>query len=123
VTAGWSPDELAAFDAAAELEITARRPDGSLRPWTPIWVVRVDGQVLVRTWLRRETGWYGRAVATARGRVRVPGLVADVVVVDVGDGAPAGVDDAYRAKYSGAGATSVVTAAAAASTLRLDPDR
>ena len=53
----------------------------------------------------------------------MPGLVADVLVIDVGDGAPAGVDDAYRATYGGAGATSVVTAAAAASTLRLDPDR
>lgn len=123
MTAAWSAAELAALDAAVELEVTARRPDGSLRPWTPIWVVRVDGQAFVRTWLRRETGWYGRAVASGRAHIRVPGLVADVVVVDVGDAAPAGVDDAYRAKYSGAGATSVVTAAAAASTLRLDPDR
>jgi hypothetical protein len=123
VTSGWSPTELAALDAAVELEVAVPRPDGTLRPWTPIWVVCVDGHAYVRTWRRRTTGWYGHAVAAGRARVRVPGSTADVTVVDVGDDAPPAVDGAYRQKYGAAGAASVVTAAAVASTLRLDPDR
>lgn len=123
MTAAWSGAELAALGGAVELEIAVPRPDGSLRRWTPIWVVRVDEQVYVRTWQRRETGWYGHAVASGRARVRVPGLTVDVVVADVGRTARADVDAAYRAKYSGAGATSVVTDPAADSTLRLAPDR
>jgi hypothetical protein len=58
--------------------------------------------------------------------VRVPGLEADARVVDVGDGGPglrATVDAAYRAAYGVAGAASMTTDAAAATTLRLDPDR
>jgi hypothetical protein len=42
VTAGaWSPDELDRIGGAEELQIAARRRDGSLRRPVPIWVVRV----------------------------------------------------------------------------------
>jgi hypothetical protein len=124
----WRPDELDLVARARELEIAVRRPDGTLRAWTPIWVVRVGEQVYVRSWHRRGTGWFGHAVADGRARVRVPGLSADVTVVDVGGGpddgrARTGVDDAYRAKYGEQGAASMVTTAAAATTLRLDPAR
>ena len=120
-TGPWSVSELALIGPAAELQIAAQRPDGTLRRETPIWVVCVDGQVYVRTWHRRETGWFGHAVGSGRARIRVPGLTADVDVQDVGDAEAdlsAGVDAAYRAKY-GAGAESMVTPAATASTLRL----
>lgn len=121
VTRDWRPEELARLDAATELEIAVRRPDGGLRRWTPVWVVRVDADVHVRSWHRRATGWFGDAVRSARARVRVPGLAADVVVEDVGgtDGQRSAlVDDAYRAKY-GLGAESMVTPEAVATTLRL----
>ena len=121
----WSSEELALIDSAHELRIAARRPDGTLRRETPIWVVCVDDRVYVRTWHRRETGWFGDAVASGRALVRVPGLEADVAVEDVGDveaGLSAGVDAAYRAKY-GAGAGSMVTPEASASTLRLSARR
>ncbi|WP_217615224.1 DUF2255 family protein [Cellulomonas sp. GbtcB1] len=121
--AGWTADELDRLGRAQELEVAAERRDGTHRPWTPIWLVVADGHVYVRTWVRRDTGWYGAAVASGRARVRVPGLTADVVVVDVGARAPEGVTAAYRAKYSGTGADSVVTPSAVDSTLRLDPRR
>ncbi|SEP60631.1 DUF2255 family protein [Microlunatus flavus] len=122
-TGGWERDELAAVDAAAELEIAVRRDDGALRAWTPVWVVRVDEQVLVRSWYRRGTGWFGAVLRSRHARVRVPGLEADVTVDDLGDADPvlsAAVDTAYRAKYR-AGAGSMVTPEAVSTTLRLVP--
>ncbi|CCH89005.1 conserved protein of unknown function [Modestobacter italicus] len=113
-------------DAAGELSIAVRRPDTSLRRETPIWVVRLNDQVFVRTWYRRESGWFGAALVSGRARVRVPGLTADVTVEDVGSAAAdlrAGLDDAYRRKYGSRGAGSMVTDEAAATTLRLAPER
>ena len=124
----WTADELAHFAAADELEITARRPDGTLRAWTPIWVVVADGQVYVRTWHRRDTGWFGRAVASRRARVRVPGVEVDVRVTDLGPGdadVRARIEAAYLTKYrryESATVHRMVTDDAAAATLRLGPD-
>ena len=124
----WTPEQLDPIDAADELEIAVRRDDGTLRRRLPIWVVRVGDAVYVRTWRRRETGWFGRVVSTRRARVRVPGVEADVAVEDVGDGprtTRADVDAAYRAKYGRYGRStldSMVSDAAAASTLRLMPE-
>jgi hypothetical protein len=118
----WTDEQLARIDAARELEISVRRADGTLRAWTPIWVVHAVSDVYVRTWYRRDTGWFGHALRSGRARVRVPGLEADVRVEDVGAGSPglrADVDDAYRAKYAGDSTGNMVTDDAAATTLRL----
>ena len=123
MTAHWSPDDLRLINAAAELQIAVRRPDGGLRRWVTVWVVCAGEEVYVRTWYRRETGWFGHAVRSGRARVRVPGLEADVTIEDIRDAsAPvaADVDAAYHAKYGG-GAGSMVTATARATTLRLSP--
>jgi hypothetical protein len=126
VTDFWTGPDLQRIEASGELEIAVKRPDGTLRRWTPIWVVCADDRVYVRTWYRRDTGWFGNALRSGRARIRVPGLEADVVVEDVGAG-PSGlrgsIDDAYRGKYGDAGSTSMVGDQAAATTLRLDPDR
>ena len=121
----WTETELALVDSAVELEMAARRPDGDLRRATPIWVVRVDDQVYVRTWYRRDTGWFGAAVLSRRACVQVPGLTAEVAVDPVGDADPelrAAVDAACAGKYGDRGAASLVTAEAASTTLRLTPD-
>lgn len=116
----WEPAELRAIDGSHELEIAVRRADGGLGRWTTIWVVCAYGEVFVRTWYRRETGWFGGVVRTGRARMRVGGLETDVVVEDVGESARAAVDAAYRGKYS-AGVADMVSDAAASSTLRLSP--
>jgi len=119
----WSTEDLRLIAASGELEIAARRADDTLRPWLPIWVVCAGEQVYVRSWHRRDTGWFGQAVRTHRARIRVPGLEADVTVADLGDTSPQvtdAVDEAYRAKYGAA--ESMVTPTAAKTTLRLDPE-
>ena len=126
MTATWTPEELQRIGAARELQIASRRADGTLRGWVPIWVVSTGGQVYVRTWYRRETGWFGQVVASYRARIRVPGLEADVAVEDVGESPPelrAGIDAAYSAKYGPRGGTErMVTDEAAAATLRITLD-
>ncbi|MFI5589930.1 DUF2255 family protein [Amycolatopsis sp. NPDC051758] len=125
----WSSAELELLDAAQELEIGVRRADGTLRRAVPIWVVCAGSRVYVRTWHRRDTGWFGQALRTRRAHVRVEGLEADVAVEDVGEGSPgqrAAVDAAYRVKYGGfgdAGVGNMVSASAAAATLQLVPLR
>jgi hypothetical protein len=118
----WSADELRLVDAAGELEIAIRRGDGSLRPWVPIWVACARGQIYVRSWYRRDSGWFGHAVRAGRGAIRVPGLEAEVLIEDIGQASTeltADVDSAYRAKYGKGGAASMVTSDAAATTLQL----
>ena len=82
----------------------------------------------MRTWHRRDSGWFGDVVVSHRARIRVPGLEADVAVEDIGEGAAglrAAIDVAYRTKYGRYGPSSVgpmVADAAAAASLRLDPE-
>jgi hypothetical protein len=118
----WTPEQLARIDAARELEIAVRSADGTLRPWTPIWVVHVHDHVYVRTWYRRDTGWFGHALRNRRARVRVPGVEVDVRIDDVGvgpSGLRADVDGAYRDKYGGGSTGNMIGDEAAATTLRL----
>jgi hypothetical protein len=128
MTSPWSAGELERIGAAEELRIATRRADGTLRRAVPVWVVHASGRVYVRTWYRRDNGWFGHAVDTRRARISVPGVEADVAVEDVGAQAEprADVDAAYRAKYGRYGGSSVdrmVTDDAAATTLRLTPER
>ena len=124
MTTDWPAEDLRRLDDAVEFEIAVRRSDGSLARWVPIWVVCAGGRVYVRTWHRRQTDWYGRALRSRQARIRVPGLEAEVTIEDLGDASStitAEVDAAYRTKYGPGGAESMVTSDAAASTLELIP--
>ena len=85
MTTAWSARELERICSAKELQIATKRADGTLRRWVPIWVVCVGDQVYVRTWYRREDGWFGQVLGSRRARIHVPGLEADVAVEDVGE--------------------------------------
>jgi hypothetical protein len=128
VTTGWSPAAVASIAGAQELEIAARRADGSLRRPVPIWVVAVGDRIYVRTWYRRDTGWFGQVLRSGRAHVRVPDLEADVAVADIADRDPAlraEIDAAYRAKYASYGSATIdrmVGPEAAAATLQLSPE-
>ena len=122
----WTREELDQIDGSRELEIAARRPDGTLRSWLPIWVVCAGEEVYVRTWYRRATGWFGHVNASGKARVRVPGVETDVTVEDFGAEHQhrAAVDQAYRDKYGPDGSVGqMISDSAAATTLRLSPSR
>ena len=125
--AGWSAKDLAQVERAEELEITTTRADGTVRHAVPIWVVRVGQSMYVRTWHRRDTGWFGHVMRSGQAHIRVPGLEREVAVEDLGGVDPdlrAQVDAPYRAKYGRYGAATVdrmIGDDAAAATLRLVP--
>ena len=128
MTTNWSTEDLEQIGRAEELQIATKRADGTLRRWVPIWVVCVGDQVYVRTWYRRDNGWFGHVLGSRRARIRVPGLEVDVGVEDVGSDKEdraelrANVDAAYHAKYARHGGPSVdgmTSDTAAATTMRL----
>jgi hypothetical protein len=61
----WTESELDAIAAATELRISTRRPDGTLRPAVPIWVVRAADSICVRSYTGPGGGWF-----PARDRAR-----------------------------------------------------
>lgn len=122
----WTPHELDRIGAADEVEITTERADGSLRGWVPIWAVRVEDGLYVRSWHGTGGAWYRHSASQRRARVRVGDLERDVAVerLDDTDAAQPAIDDAYRTKYAHHGDTYVqpmIADQARATTLRLRP--
>ena len=118
----WTSEELAVIAGAQELEVAARRRDGSLRKAVPIWVVRTGDDLFVRAAYGPGTGWHRAARAAGEGRIRVGGVEKDVTFEPAGDDVNGGVDAAYHAKYGHSRIVdTVVDDAARASTLRLVP--
>ena len=98
--AAWTDDELDKIGSAEELEIAPARGDGTLRDPTTIWVVRVGGDLYVRSWRGPDGVWFGAARAHREGRISAGGVEKDVTFEEVSDpGLNDQVDDAYRAKY------------------------
>ena len=120
----WTADELARIGRATELDIASRRPDGTLRPFVTIWVVRVGDDVYVRSAYGYANPWFQRALASGEGRIRAGGVEREVAFEVSGGSMDAEVSAAYHAKYDRYGPTivgTVVSAEAARSTLRLVP--
>jgi hypothetical protein len=120
----WTADELARIGRATELHIASRRPDGTLRPFVTIWVVRVGDDVYVRSAYGYANPWFQRALASGEGRIRAGGVERDVTFEVPGASMDADVSAAYHAKYDRYGPTivgTVVSPEAARSTLRLAP--
>jgi hypothetical protein len=121
---GWTADELAKIGKADELEISSRRPDGSLRPFVTIWGVRFADDLYVRSAYGYDNPWFQRALRSGEGRIRAGGVERDVAFEVP---APEVADDitaAYHAKYdrySPKIVGTVVSPEAARSTLRVVP--
>lgn len=120
----WTSDELDRIGSADELRITSPRADGTLRPYVPIWVVRVGDDLYVRSYRGADGGWFRHVTEREEGRIRAGGVERDVTVAAAAGAVDDAVDGAYRGKYGRYGRRLVdpMTAPAArATTLRLAP--
>lgn len=123
--ATWSSGELDRTGRAEELQLASRRPDGTLRPYVTMWVVRAGDLLYVRSAYGPGNLWYRRAKASGTGRIRAGDVEADVIFAQADDGAQGQIDDAYHAKYDRYGPRivgSVVGPDAHKVTIRLMPD-
>ena len=120
----WNDAELERVSRASELEISSRRPDGSLRPSVVIWAVRVGDDLYVRSAHGYDNPWFQRALASGAGRIRAGGVERDVSFEVPGPEVAADVTAGYHAKYDRYGPAivgTVVSAEAVRSTLRVVP--
>jgi hypothetical protein len=95
----WTADELTRIAAAQELDIAARRADGTLRNPVIIWVVAHDDRLYVRSVNGPEAAWFRGTQATHEGHIRAGGVDRDVTFVDAPHDIDDALDAAYRAKY------------------------
>jgi hypothetical protein len=95
----WTSDQLARIGEAEELQVSSYRRDGTLRRWTPIWVVRLGDGLYVRSAYGRDSDWYRHATQNT-ARIRAGGIEADVTLLPVADATiNAQVGTAYESKY------------------------
>ena len=97
--ATWPQDELERIGAAEELGLASRRPDGSLRPYVTMWVVRAGDGLYVRSAYGPDNPWYRRAIASGTGRIRAGGIERDVSFAEAAAEVQGDIDAAYHAKY------------------------
>jgi hypothetical protein len=120
----WTSEELTRIGDAEEIAIASRRPDGTLRPFVTIWVVRVSDDLYVRSVKGRSGTWFQGALAAGQGQIRAGGIERDVAFEEADPEVHAPVTAAYHEKYDRYGPSvvgTVVSADSAASTLRLVP--
>ncbi len=120
----WAEEELDRIAEVQELQLASARPDGTLRPFVTMWVVRADDELYVRSAYGPDNPWFRRAKATVTGRIRAGGLERDVTFAEPALGVHAGIDAAYHAKYDRYGPEivgTVVGPKAEAVTIRLVP--
>ncbi|MGH8988778.1 MAG: DUF2255 family protein, partial [Acidimicrobiales bacterium] len=89
----WSPQELRRTGAADEVDIAPVRADGTLRPFTTIWVVRVGNDLYVRSYRGLAGGWYRTVQRSHRARLRAAGAERDVALEDTNGIEAATIDE------------------------------
>jgi hypothetical protein len=118
----WTAEELDQIGSADELEIAALRPDGSVRPFTTIWVIRIGDDLYVRSYRGRRGRWFRSVLQRPEGRIRGGGITRDVAFQEPEDADHPAIDHAYQTKYARYGNSYVdpmVSPDATAATLRL----
>jgi hypothetical protein len=96
----WTADELDRIGTADELRIAPRNADGSLRPYTTIWVVRVGDDLYVRSYRGRRGSWFRHAMQRHEGRIQAGGLDRDVTFEEPSGANHDSINQAYRTKYA-----------------------
>ncbi len=122
--ATWTDEELTRVADAEELKLASARPDGALRRYVTMWVVRAGDDLYVRSAYGPNNPWFRRAKASGVGRIRAGGLERDVTFAEPAPGVHAAIDAAYHSKYDRYGPRivgSVVGPDAEAMTIKLVP--
>jgi len=120
----WTDHELTRIGDAEELEIAARRGDGTLRRPRTIWVVREGDDLYVRSVNGPGAAWYRGTRERLDGHVTAGGVDKDVTFADAGSALDAALDRAYRTKYRRYAAAildHITSDQARATTIRLVP--
>jgi hypothetical protein len=97
---GWTATELDKIGQAEELQIAPERPDGSLPPYLPIWVVRDGDDLYVRSYRGPRGKWYRTAHDQRQGRIKAGGVERDVSFADAPDDSQDAISQAYETKYA-----------------------
>jgi hypothetical protein len=119
----WTTSDLDTIGAADEIDIAARRPDGTTGRIVTIWDVRVGNDVFIRSFHGPDGHWYRATQATGGGRVRAAGVEHDVRFEPAPDADSQAIDDGYRDKYGRSSyVDAMVTPTAIAATLRIVPN-
>jgi low temperature requirement protein LtrA len=92
----WTDEELGRIGEAQELQLASERPDGTLRPYVTMWVVRVDDELYVRSAYGANNPWFRRAKASGVGRIRAGGAERDVTVAEPASDVHSDIDATYR---------------------------
>ena len=95
----WTEQELERIGEAQELQLASERPDGTLRPYVTMWVVRVDEELYVRSAYGANNPWFRRAKASGVGRIRAGGLERDVTFAEPAPVVHPDIDATYHGKY------------------------
>ncbi|WBB59603.1 DUF2255 family protein [Streptomyces sp. WMMC500] len=121
--ADWNSADLKKIAAAEELDLSSERANGTLRDPVTMWVVRSGDRLYVRSVKGVDGPWYQGTRTRRQGRVTAGGVRTDVTFHDADPDEYADVDAAYRQKYGRYPSIveHVLTDAARASTLRLEP--
>jgi hypothetical protein len=121
----WTSDELQKIETAEELKIASLRRDGTLRKPVIIWMVRVGGDIYVRSVNGRASAWFRGVQSRHEGQIRAGGVVKDVTFVEEPDlDINEQIDAAYRTKYrryAGSIINSIVSQEARSATIKLVP--
>lgn len=118
----WTAQDLAAFGDPDEVTIATMRTDGTLRNPVIVWIVRVGGDLYVRSVNGRDASWFRGVQSRHEGRIRGGDVERDVVLEEV-DGPHEAIDAAYWDKYRRYPSIvpSIVKPEARAATIRLVP--
>ena len=95
----WTSEQLDVFGNAEEIRILTQHRDGTMRAPVNIWIVRVDGELFVRSSHGRESNWCQGAATRHQAVIRAAGHAQRVGTADEVHRS-AEIDAAYRAKYA-----------------------